>query len=37
MELRTSGFAFEEREQSGECVPSIFDWFGELWGLSGSG
>jgi len=22
-------------ETGGECVPGVFDWFGELWGLSG--
>jgi len=32
MEFHTSGFVFEER---GECVPGVFDWFRELWRLSG--
>ena len=32
MKLHTSGFAVEERGQSGECIHSIFE---ELWGLSG--
>jgi len=27
-----SGFVFKEK---GKCVPGVFDWFGELWGLSG--
>jgi len=33
--FHTSGFVFKERGQVGECVPGVFDWFGELWGLSG--
>jgi len=35
MGLRTSELVFEERRQGGECVTSVFDWFGELRGLSG--
>jgi len=32
MEFHTSESVFKE---SGEYVPSAFDWFGELWELSG--
>jgi len=35
MKFHTSGLEFKERGQGGECITGVFDWFRELWGLSG--
>jgi len=33
MGLCTSEFVFQERKQSEDCVPGVFDWFGQLGAL----
>jgi len=32
---KPQGLCSRRGDRVGECIPGVFGWFGELWGLSG--